>query len=63
MGDAIFRAIDFGLFALMSAMSSPHETPEPPEDNQAIVQQVAAPEQQVVPASLVASSVVATEAQ
>lgn len=63
MGEAAFRAIDFGLFALMSVINPPHEATKPVEAKPAIVQQVAAPEQQAVPGYLVASSVAATVEQ
>lgn len=63
MTEAALRAMEFGLFALMSVINPPHEEPKPVEAKLAIVQQVAAPEPQVVPAYLVASSVAATEAQ
>lgn len=63
MGEAAFRAIDFGLFALMSLINPPHEATKTVEEKPAIVQQVGAPEQQAVPAYLVASSVAITKAQ
>lgn len=63
MGEAAFRAIDFGLFALMSLINPPHEAIKTVEEKPAIVQQVGAPEQQAVPAYLVASSVAITKAQ
>ena len=61
MTEAALRAMEFGLFALMSVINPPQVAPKPVEANPAIVQQVAAPEQPAVSISLVASSVVATE--
>jgi hypothetical protein len=63
MSEAALRAMEFGLFALMSVINPPQEASKPVEAKPAVVQQIGAPEQQVVPVYLVASSVVATEAQ
>lgn len=61
MTEAALRAMEFGLFALMSVINPPQAAPKPVEANPAIVQQVAAPEQPAIPTYQVASSAVETE--
>ena len=63
MTETALRAMEFGLFALMSVINPPQDASKPVEAKPAIVQQVAAPELPVVPVYLVASSVAVTEAQ